>query len=702
MSNGTASRAPRRRPARAACAPIPRHRTTNTPSANSGVARAANTNPSASATGTAISAARRADRGVLRSTVLSGRLPASLPSRRRQPAASTHQQDQRRRPARSRSPRSPAGSGRTRSPPSRQSAGTRQAVPNAAPTDGSPRSRPSQLARRPRLKLSARTSRAGRVEREPHARRGRRGSRCPRDDGTRPGRSAPAAAPGERRRSRYGASTPGSALEPRLAGRQRRRGVAARERAAGGPASRSSSVASSARADAAPPTAHVERAAAGVDRPGAAHLRPRHARAADLGDPDRAPLPRRRRACPARTRRAGSRAGSAAPRSGCGSRTTPSGADVERRRGCRSPTTRTCVGRRTPGTGSSVSAEIVAGRGVPLQPRRARARPLRRSTAAAVPSKALEARKPGRPWKRADDVNGPRTPASRSSAESGASSGDARPAVDVPRARGRRRERRASRPRLARRRGRARAPRSPSRARASRRNGSSPVVRWNRYVRLCRDVRAGQRALGQHRRPQRLGRACTPGIRSSRMPAGGRRSPLRCVGRRSGRAAASTPLQPDRQPVPARVHRKRRPVDLDRGHRRAGGRCTAAAGASPTSRGAVEVDLEHVAVVRSARGRPASASPRRRRAPRTAGAPGTAGSRARTARAPPAMPVVDRDGLRVRPRGNGFSTAASTDGSSSAASTGPAFCASRDGTSIAAPVGVGDHDLAAPADLLRP
>ena len=367
---------------------------------------------------------------------------------------------------------------------------------------------------------------------------------------------------------------------------------------------------------------------------------PRHAGAAHLGDPHRAPLPRRRPACPARTRRAGSRSGSASPAA------APAAARRRRRRRSSGGVRRSDRPRRGPASAAARRAPGRASTGRDRRPPR-RPTPARRARGCGhwpihgcgVPSNALEARKPGRPWKRdEDEKNAPRRRRAGRAAESVTSLGDARPAVDLPGARGRRARTRASRPRSPSPRSRTSAALAEPCSRA-RRNGSSPVVRWNRYVEaVARDVApasarsasTGARSASRHR---------TPGISSSRMPA----APA------VGPSGLRTVDDPDRQPRRRRSARPAAwfqpartgyvvPLTTTAVDRRAGGRCRAAAAASPTSRGAVEVDLERVAV----RGQRAVGLPvrraRRRRAPRTAGARGTAGSRARTARARAAMP----------------------------------------------------------------
>ena len=143
-------------PASASCrAPIPRHRTTKTPSANSGVARAANDEPERERRAATRDRAPRA-----------GPASAVGASRRRQRrraplaarggrAAISEQREQQRRSDATRRDRVAgghrAGSARTRSRRPGSVAGRARPCRSRAPTSGSPRSSPSQLARRPRL-----------------------------------------------------------------------------------------------------------------------------------------------------------------------------------------------------------------------------------------------------------------------------------------------------------------------------------------------------------------------------------------------------------------------------------------------------------------------------------------------------------------------------------------------------------------------
>jgi hypothetical protein len=134
-----------------------------------------------------------------------------------------------------------------------------------------------------------------------------------------------------------------------------------------------------------------------------------------------------------------------------------------------------------------------------------------------VPSKALEARAPGRPSNRAEELNAPLRPTSASISASGASGVTVnQPSKIHVRAAGGAITR--SRPRSA-------SPRSRTSAaddepcHGSRRNGSSPVVRWKAYISpvlvMSRPVRAFSASTGG----RSASVASTPGIFSSRIPA---------------------------------------------------------------------------------------------------------------------------------------------------------------------------------------
>ena len=256
----------------------------------------------------------------------------------------------------------------------------------------------------------------------------------------------------------------------------------------------------------------------------------------------------------------------------------------------RSPTTRTCVGRRTPGNGASRSVEIVVPR-APTPARRSRARATGRSTAAGSGRRRSRRGSPDGPGSATRSVKRPRTPGEPVELGVGDVVGHAGPAVDRPRTGGRRREhaleaqlrvaavaheRRARRAVLA---------RAPERIVA---RGALEQVREV----LPREVGAGQRALGQHGRPQRLGRLHVGDLQLA--DAGGGRVQA------FGHDPDAQPVdahQPDRQRVPARAHRIRRPVDDDRRDPRPAvvvrEQLQVADVAPP-----VEDDLEHVPVAR--------------------------------------------------------------------------------------------------------
>ncbi len=341
----------------------------------------------------------------------------------------------------------------------------------------------------------------------------------------------------------------------------------------------------------------------------------------DLGDPDRAPLPLALPACPAANaaRRISSRH---AP----GDRgRQPARRRRRRRRSSRRRSARG-VGRRTPGTGSSVSSQLrPAG---PLDPRAAPVLPgadpgLRRAVEGArgaEPRASLEARR---------GVEAPVEADQRVDRRVRRVGRDRHPAVDVPRA-----ARRAARRRA---RGRARRRRDRARARSRRRRATGRGGTGRR--RSCAGRRRSSAAVVR------------PAARARRSPAG---AAPRSRGRRESRSSrmpavivgpgfwatmirtlsARTSSQVELEPVAPLADRVAASGDLDRGdlHARVVVRpqidvrdVARRAEARPSGRGGRA----------SARDRPASASPGRRRARRTAGSPGTADSRATTARSRP-------------------------------------------------------------------
>ncbi len=149
----------------------------------------------------------------------------------------------------------------------------------------------------------------------------------------------------------------------------------------------------------------------------------------------------------------------------------------------------------------------------------------------------------------------------------------------------------------------------------------------------ARQVAARQRALGQHRRPQRLAHAHA-GDPQLAEAARVRLAQVGMAHARDPHAQGRHAAQPDFEPVPAVVHVVRAAADLDRGHAAEPIRVRAAA--RPRRRRAGRRRRPRASArLRRARGRPASASPGRRRTRRTAAARGTAGTRATTVRAAP-------------------------------------------------------------------
>ena len=573
----------------------------------------------------------------------------------------------------------PGGSGRTRSPPSLQLAGHA----------------PGRAERRADLRLpevvavAGRAAAAvvalgedeagGRVECESHARARAVASRGPGVDDAAGSRGAARA----RGRSAGAAGTargrPRAAREPGLAGRQLH-AARSRRRGAGGRRRGPRSCLSAREAQVAPATV-----------PSSTQSRLRAPRARDARARSRSP---RISAIPtARRCRAGRRVPAQAARR-ISSRNRPAVT------GAREPDTspRTDVGGvgdavgdaagrgsgdARPSTGSSVSAAIVCSGAVPLDPGRAAVQP------------------------RADPGRGPcrRTRSTRGS--------PARPSKRPERREARRRRpaRRARRPARRRRRSPSRRPcprprrgrREDARRCRSRRRARSRTSAAPRPSRACGCAGTGRRrsCAGRGtsaRRPVRArqrrsastgGRSASRGMHARDPeladPAGGPPSrPRACARRRAAPCSVVDVLaDPSREPVPARARpryraalRPRPPatvarrslygqqVDVVDVARRVEASPTARAGPAVSARSACQCVASS----------PSSAA--NGRCSGNCGNPGEDG--ARHAR----DPVVDRDGLRVAPRAaNGLSTAASTDGSSAADSTGPAFCASREGTS---------------------
>ena len=276
------------------------------------------------------------------------------------------------------------------------------------------------------------------------------------------------------------------------------------------------------------------------------------------------PTARRCRAAPAvpgpnAARRISSR--NRLPRSGSGSRTTPSGPTSTGADAPPSAVSRTRVGRRTPGAGSSVSVCSATARGVPHSSHACRPSSHEPTQGRAVPSNALDARNPGRPSKRADALKMKRMvprPTSRSKSGVLRVCGRRRPAVDGPGARrGRRKHPLEARSR--RRGGRGRAPRPTGRAAGRAGRGRR---RW------CAGTGRSDRCATGLARPARARRA--PGGAAPREPSGPRSrargcrphppsGPPACAPPRSARAASSRRRSPTRNVFQPRRTANRRP-----------------------------------------------------------------------------------------------------------------------------------------------
>ena len=636
MRTGTRDRrAPRRRRARAARAPMPRQRTKNTPSANSGVAAGGEHEPERERRpGTAISAARAARvsapcrRAVSpASPVRLGLASAGAADRERAAPAGSSADDERDRVAgvdeavRGERDRHVAGRSPGRARPCRR--------------------RVADLGVAEVLAVAARAAAAvvalgedepgGRVELEPDALAAAAGRGAGRDDAAR-----------ARRRRVVRAPSAGAAGRARRVPGQRRDRVSPAGSSNGVAAGDAQRPAGVEVGDRRPGTRRPtrcrrpsrERDAVAAERAGARHLdaSARPSRGSRRSRPRGAAAPRPGVPGGNAARRISSRNGARCSGAGAGRRRrapTSSGGERRRRR------SRTSVGRRTPGDGVERQRRTRRRARSPLEPRRAPVLP------GADPRRAACRRRRSRRGTRAAPRSAPTsrtrpsTPTSASIAESGASGATVAQPSTVHVARRGRREH-ALEPALG--------VAAVAHERGAR--TAAPRVAAERVVagRALEEVgEAGRSSRCPRARARRAPAAaaprspCTPGIRSSRMPAGSpaarlaARTTIRTcsVARRAGRAGAGSSRG---------ATAKRRPGDLDRGHLRARGRRTGSRSTYGTSRGASKRDLEPCAVGASARGRPASASPGRRRAPRTAGSRGTAGSRARTARVTPAIP----------------------------------------------------------------
>ncbi len=179
-----------------------------------------------------------------------------------------------------------------------------------------------------------------------------------------------------------------------------------------------------------------------------------------------------------------------------------------------------------------------------------------------MPSKALDARQPGVSWKRPEEAKRPPVvPASRSSAGSGVDGPAlAQPAARHARAAGGANVRVSPGSRVA------AVAQQPRAERAARRVAPERVVAGRALEdvgeRRVREIPAGQRALGQHRRAQRLGDvdAGDPQLADPAGAAGAGERMATCSMRTR---RLETPWRPSTQVVPARVHGEAAAADLD-------------------------------------------------------------------------------------------------------------------------------------------
>ena len=345
---------------------------------------------------------------------------------------------------------------------------------------------------------------------------------------TRPGAAAGGAAAGagagERNRSRYGANVAAGMLSRAVpAGSDTAPHDSKRS---GWPASRSATVARTRSSSGSPCTEPVRSPQVDVTRP------VRRTRACGTPGPSISPMPtaRRWRTVPGvpggnEARRMSSV--NTCPTTGTGNLTTPpvtgtGGDDPDSLR------SRTSVGRRTRSRNGAMRSSCTATRPDAVQ----RSHAVRPSShepihARGVRSKALEARNAGRPSKRPDESNRPFTPTSVSMLESGASAATVPQALGshVRAAGGENTRSRPGSPSI-----RSRTSTAPAvPRRGSRRNGSSPVVRSNRYVRPTRESSRPASARSARTGGRSASLTLTPGMRSSRIPPGPVGTPGGCT-----------------------------------------------------------------------------------------------------------------------------------------------------------------------------
>ena len=522
------------------------------PSAISGAARAANTKPSTRARD------EREHRGAPGGHALGRRLRELVRQRLRLGRAPHEHEPEHRQQERQRDEVAGAhepSRGRTPSPRARQPAGTRQPIAKPSTGTGAPRSRPSQL-RAPRVAVGLAEHEPGglaHVEPDARARVALRGARVEHAARARRPRSpagparASAGARGRARTCRAGMrerAAPGGQVRPR----RRTSGSAAGGLRRGRRRSRR-------RASAPAPAPSVPSRS-----PQRLRTRPpRGTRAIGTPAPviSRMPTARRWRSTP------DAPAGNAArrisrrnvrPRSGSGSVHAAVRGDVHRaatrRRRRRS---RTSVGRRTRRgpAARARSSRTVAGSGAVHSSHAVRPSSHDPIQGRGEPSNALDARKPGRPSKRPDDSNAaPRAPASASIALSFARASTVPQPSARPRARGGRRDH-ALQPALAvlavaheHGAGGAAARVAPERVVAGR---ALEQVRQAG----AREVAAGERALGEHGRAQRLAHPHAGDAQLADPARAVRARPRARLHARDPHAQRAHAVQPELEPVPA-------------------------------------------------------------------------------------------------------------------------------------------------------
>ena len=400
-----------------------------------------------------------------------------------------------------------------------------------------------------------------------------------------------------------------------------------------------------------PPTVAGQRRSAPRSAPRARDVDARDAAPAISAMPTARALAVRARTCRAGTPRAGSRAGTRGPRTRLRQRDAAVGGDGRAAATRRSSPAQPHPRRRgaRPATGVERQRAAASPRAASSTP----ATPCRPSShepihGRGVPSNALEARQPGRPWKRAEES---KRAARRRPARRARSPARPRATLTQPSTRPASRAAGGENTRSS--------PGSPSpRSRTSARDEPAvPRVAAERVVagRALEDVgqpgacevAAGQRALGEHRRPQRLGRVHAGDLQLADA-AGAVRPRLRACDDAIRTRSAPTPRSPSGSRFqPSCTAIACGPPISTAVTLRARGRRRAVRSTYGTSRGRVEAH-------RRARGGPASSA--RSACQWVAGSPssaangrcsGNCGKPGENGARTTAIAVVDGDGLRV-------------------------------------------------------